>query len=172
MKLHIDQMVRNRNLRVWNDVVERGSVTKSQKGNKAYVEREVGECFQWKAHRQCSKGGPCSFSHDGPLASGNEGKGQRRKGRSSSPASHPKAKRTDCKKDDKEENSDKRNQILCDLKIVIFRRVIFGIFPCVKITSLKKVVFLAINAIFDMLRRRRSPARSRRKVVQKDQLLC
>ena len=24
----------------------------------------MGECFQWKAHGQCSKGYSCSFSHD------------------------------------------------------------------------------------------------------------
>ena len=30
---------------------------------KAYVERKVGECFQWKAHGQCSKGDSCSFNH-------------------------------------------------------------------------------------------------------------
>ena len=42
VKLHIDQMMRNRNFRARNDVVERGSVSKSQKGNKAYVERNVG----------------------------------------------------------------------------------------------------------------------------------
>ena len=40
VKLHIDQMMRTRNFRVRNDAVERGSVTKSQKG------RKVGECFQ------------------------------------------------------------------------------------------------------------------------------
>ena len=46
VKLHIDQMMRNRNFGARNDVVERGSVTKSQKGNKAYVERRVGQFFQ------------------------------------------------------------------------------------------------------------------------------
>ena len=60
VKLHIDQMMRTRNFRVRNEVVERGAVTKSQKGKKAYVERKVGECFQWKAHGQCSKGDSCS----------------------------------------------------------------------------------------------------------------
>ena len=35
--------------------MERGAVSKSQKGKKAYVERKVGKCFQWKAHGQCSK---------------------------------------------------------------------------------------------------------------------
>ena len=34
VKLHIDQMMRTRNFRVRNDVVERGSVTKSQKETK------------------------------------------------------------------------------------------------------------------------------------------
>ena len=91
VKLHIDQMIRTRNVRVRNDVVERGSVTKSQKGKKAYVERKVWECFQWKAHGQCSKRDSSSFSHD-TRASGNSGGGQRRKGRSSSPASNSKAK--------------------------------------------------------------------------------
>ena len=35
VKLHFDQMMRNRNFKARNDVVERGSVTKSQKGNKS-----------------------------------------------------------------------------------------------------------------------------------------
>ena len=38
VKFHIDQMMRTRNFRVRNDVVERRSVTKSQKGKKAFVE--------------------------------------------------------------------------------------------------------------------------------------
>ena len=113
VKLHLDQMMRNRNFKAWNDVVERGSVTKSQKENKAYVERKVGECFQWKAHGQCSKVDSCSFSHDHSLACGNRDSCQRRKGRSSSPASNPKEKQTDGEKGDKEESSDKRSQILC-----------------------------------------------------------
>ena len=112
VKLHIDQMMRNRNFKARNDVVERRSVTKDQKGNKGYVERKVGECFQRIAQGHCSKGGSCSFCHD-PPASGNRGSSQRRKGRSSSPASHSKAKQTDGEKDDKEESSDKRREILC-----------------------------------------------------------
>ena len=76
-KLHIDQMMRTRNFKVRNDVVERGSITKSQNLKKGYG--------------QCSKGDSCSISHD-TMASGNEGDGQRRKGRSFCPASHLKAK--------------------------------------------------------------------------------
>ena len=55
VKFHDDQKMRNRNFRVRIDVVERGSVTNSRKGNKAYVGRKIRECFQWKAHGQCSK---------------------------------------------------------------------------------------------------------------------
>ena len=50
VKLRFDQMMRHRNFEARNDVVERGSVTKSHKGNKACVEKKVGECFHWKAH--------------------------------------------------------------------------------------------------------------------------
>ena len=93
VKLHVDQMMRTRNFRVRNDVVERGAHTKSSKGKKAYVERKVGEYFQWKAHGDCSKGYSRSFSHD-KLVQGDLSGGQRRKGRSSSPAPNSKA-RTD-----------------------------------------------------------------------------
>ena len=86
VKLHIDQMLRTRNFRVRNEVVERRSESKSQNGRKASVERTVGECCQWKANGQCSKGDSCSFSHD-KIASGSSGSGQTRKGRWSSPAS-------------------------------------------------------------------------------------
>ena len=107
-KIHTDQMMRNRNFRVRNEVVERGSVTKSQK---AYVERKVRECFQWKAHGQCFRGDSCSFSHD-IVASANKGKGERRKGRSSSPASHSKAKRTDGEKHKSSQGSCKKQEKL------------------------------------------------------------
>ena len=91
VKLHIDQMMRTRNFRVRSEVVERGSVTKSQKGKKAHVERKVRECVEWKAHGQCSKGDSCSFSHDKQIQRDLRG-GQRREGRSSSPAPNSKAK--------------------------------------------------------------------------------
>ena len=41
VKLHIDQTMRTRNFRVQSEVVERGAVTQSQKGKKAYVDRNV-----------------------------------------------------------------------------------------------------------------------------------
>ena len=54
--------------------MERGAVTKSQKGKKAYVEGKVGECFQWKSNAQCSKGDSCSFSHELAFVLREEGK--------------------------------------------------------------------------------------------------
>ena len=64
---------------------------------KASVERKVGECFQWKAMGQCSKGDSSSLSHD--RASGDTCD-QRQERQSSSPA--PKAQtQTDGKKPSK-----------------------------------------------------------------------
>ena len=73
-------------------LAERGMVTKSQKGKKACVERKVGECYQWNANGQCSRGDSKSFGYD--PAFGNKRKDQRRKGQRSSPAPNSKA-RTD-----------------------------------------------------------------------------
>ena len=55
---------------------------------------------------------------------------------------------------------------------VITRHVMIGMLPCVKITSLRQHAYMATDAIFDMLKRRKSPTTSQRKVVRKDQLLC
>ena len=57
-----------------------------------------------------------------------------------------------------------------DSDSVKIRHVSSGILPCVLITTLKKDVYMATNAIFDMLTQNESPAKSQRKVVQKDQL--
>ena len=48
VRLHVDQMMRAKNFKIRNDVVEREAVTKSHKGKNVNVERKVGECFQWK----------------------------------------------------------------------------------------------------------------------------
>ena len=105
----------------------------------------MGECYQWRANGQCSKGDPCSFSDD-RLASGNSGGGRRRKGRSSSPA--PKAKAQTDEREvkytktsgNKEENSSdkKRAKFHDDTGFVKNRYVNFGTLPCVKTTSQKK----------------------------------
>ena len=88
VRRHVDQTMRTRNFRARNDIVERGTVTKSHKGKKANAERREGECFRWKANGQCSRGDSCSFRHE--PASGNRCVG-RRKEQSSSPAPEAKA---------------------------------------------------------------------------------
>ena len=57
------------------------------------------------------------------------------------------------------------------IKIVVTSRVSFGSFPCVRTTSLRKVVFMATNTASDMLGNTWSPTRSWKKVVRKDQVL-
>ena len=88
VRRHNDQTMRTRNFRAGNEIVDRGAVTKSQKGRKASVDRKVGECFHWKANGQCSKGDSSSFSND--PASGNRCE-QRQEGKSSSPAPNSQA---------------------------------------------------------------------------------
>ena len=86
VKLHTDQMMRTRNFRVRNDVVERISVTKSQKGKRGNVERESVRVFSvegtWTMFQQRRL---MQFQSWSTMSSGNRGQGQRRKGRSSSP---------------------------------------------------------------------------------------
>ena len=67
--------------------------------------------FQWKAQGQCSKGDSCSFSHDPLLAFGNRSSDEK----DDRLLLHTiqRQNRLTEKKDDKEENSDKRSQILC-----------------------------------------------------------
>ena len=69
VRRHIDQMARTRNFNARKERIETGVIVKSQKGRNVSVEMKAGECYQWKANRQCSEGDSCSFSHD--PASGN-----------------------------------------------------------------------------------------------------
>ena len=59
-----------------------------------------------------------------------------------------------------------------DTEIVIIRHAAVGILPYVKPATLRLGAHLATRAIFDRLMLMRSPAKSQRKVVPKDQLLC
>ena len=55
VRLFFDQKMRSRNLKARNDMIH-GVVTRSRKDKKANVERKVGDCWQWQATGQCSKG--------------------------------------------------------------------------------------------------------------------
>ena len=172
-------MMRTRNFRVQNDVVERGQSPRVKKETKP-TERKVGECFQWKAHGQCSKGDSCSFSHD-TQNSGNRGQGQRRKGRSSSPASHSKAKKKQTdgegqkssqKSRNKQENSLVTSEIPCRFKFCKNPSCKFW-HPsvCQNYKSEKGCVY-GDTCHFRHIEAEGNPAKSRRKEVRKDQLRC
>ena len=63
VKRSIEQEKRNKNFGARNENYERNAVVKNQ-GSKQRVQRILGDCWQWKANGQCSKGGNCSFRHD------------------------------------------------------------------------------------------------------------
>ena len=154
VRRHMDQTMRTRSFRARNEIVERGAVTKSQEGRKASVERKVGECYQWKASGQCSKGDSCSFSHD--PACGNR-RDQRREGQSSSPSPAPKAQaQTDRKIPSKssgrrrESPSGRRGKIPC--RYFLRSEVYEPVLPCVSITSLNQGAHMAKNADSNTLR--------------------
>ena len=106
--------MRSRNLKARNSMIHGRVVTQSRKGNKANVERKVGDCWQWWATGQCSKGYSCGFHH-GVRASG-KGSELHKKERTSSPAPNSKTTlegkgKSSDKKDEK--SVDKKNKIPC-----------------------------------------------------------
>ena len=63
VKRSIEQDLRNRNFGIRNGNYERNAVVKNQ-GTKQCGQRILGDCWQWEANGQCSKGDKCSFRHD------------------------------------------------------------------------------------------------------------
>ena len=158
--------MRTRNFSVRSDFVKRGAVTKSHKGKKAHVERKGRECFQWKAHGQCSKGDSCSFSHDTQVQGYLYG-GQRRKGQSSSPAPNSRAK-TDGEGEILSEEAgnidesslDKRSKIPCRYRNCNNPPCGFWHPPVHQNCKSKTGCTLGNKCFSDILGWRRSPARS------------
>ena len=95
LKLHIDQLMRTRNFRVRNDVLERGSVTKSQKRKAHACWEESGRCVFSGRHMDNvpKETHVVSVMTHKPLAT--VAKVRDEKDDRSSPASHSKAKQTD-----------------------------------------------------------------------------
>ena len=56
----IDHTIKTRNFRARNERIEGVLV-------KCHVERKVGDCYQWKANAQCSRGDSCCFKHESRL---------------------------------------------------------------------------------------------------------
>ena len=63
VKRSIEQNLRIKNFEARNGNYERNAVVKNQ-GTKQREQRTLGDCWQWKANGQCSKGDNCSFRHD------------------------------------------------------------------------------------------------------------
>ena len=61
-KRSIEQNLRIKNFETRNGNCERNAVVKNQ-GTKQRGERTLGDCWQWEANGQCSKGDNCSFRH-------------------------------------------------------------------------------------------------------------
>ena len=63
VKRSIEQEIRNKNSGNRSGNFEKNAVVKNQ-GTKQRGQRILGDCWQWKANGQCSKGDNCSFRHD------------------------------------------------------------------------------------------------------------
>ena len=159
--IHIDQTMRNKKLQYpERSGGERGAVTKSCKGKKPFVERKVGECFQWKAN-----GSVCQSRLDNVLKETHVVTDVRiigQKGQSSSPAPNAKLQ-NDGKIPSKSSSSRgaspaKRGRFRADIgESVRTRHVVIGTLPCVIITSLKQ------DAMSGMSRRRRKRSKKSKK---------
>ena len=172
MRLFFDQKMRSRNLKARNDMIHGGVVTRSRKENRANVERKVGDCWQWQATGQCSKGDSCGFHH-GVRASGNGSELHKQKEWTSSPAPNSKATKDGKGKssDEKDGKSvDKRNKLTCQWRNCTnpscsYRHPV----ECRNYISQIGCRY-GKTFFFDMLSWRKSPTKSRRKEVRMDQL--
>ena len=63
VKRSIEQNLRMKNFEARNGNFETSAVVKNQRV-KQREQGSLGDCWQWKANRQCSKGDNCSFRHD------------------------------------------------------------------------------------------------------------
>ena len=171
---------------------ERGVEPKSHKEEKPFVERRVGECFQWKAHGSCSKGESCSFSatplHRGTVANLKVKKEMQAAltdklhretdtvingWKNSHPLLHQNRRQTmTCRLQTVEENVLQRgSEFLADLeRDAKIRHVIFGIHGWIIITKRNRDANMAEIANSDRVMLKRHPAQSRGKRVLKDQL--
>ena len=63
VKRSIEQSLRMKNFETRNGNFETSAMVKNQRV-KQREQRSLGDCWQWKASGQCSKGDTCSFRHD------------------------------------------------------------------------------------------------------------
>ena len=63
VKRSIEQNLRTKNFEARSGIFETSAVVKSQRV-KQREQRSLGDCWQWKANGQCSKGDDCRFRHE------------------------------------------------------------------------------------------------------------
>ena len=63
VKRSIEQNLRSRSFEARNGIDESGAFVKNEREQRR-VQKGPGDCWQWKASGQCSKGDNCSFRHD------------------------------------------------------------------------------------------------------------
>ena len=64
VKRSIEHSLRKKNFEARNGNFERCAVVKNQRDKNSVNQRSLGDCWQWKANGQCSKGDNCSSPHD------------------------------------------------------------------------------------------------------------
>ena len=63
VKRSIEQNLRIKNFEARNGNYETNAVVKNQ-GTKQREQKSLGDCWQWEANKQCSRGDNCTFRHD------------------------------------------------------------------------------------------------------------
>ena len=63
VKRSVEQNLRIKNFEARNGYYETSAVVKNQRVKKREQRTSLGDCWQWKANGQCSKGDSCSFFH-------------------------------------------------------------------------------------------------------------
>ena len=185
VRLHIEQAQRSKNLRIQNEITERG------KGQNSFTERKTGECFQWKTDGSCSKGQSCSVLH-APAAGdrepaqekvGNTGSRSRQKHATENRVLGRKAKEqtsSSVQTDVQYHTRTVEVRVLkLELESLVYgeqnakdRHVVICILPYASATSLKSDAFMAIVAHTDMLDGEDKPSkRSKKRGYSRTQLL-
>ena len=168
LKLHIDQMMRTRNFRVRNDVVE------VKKGRKPTLRGKWRSVFSGRHMDNV----PEETHVVSVVVQRVETEANRDK-KDDRLLLHPIRRQNRPMARDKNPHRDQainrkalwtRVKFHANSNSVKIRHINSGIFPCVWITSLKMMCYMATNAISDMLMQKERPAKKSKKVGARDQL--
>ena len=170
VRRHIDQTVRTRNFRARNEIVERGAVTKSQKGKESQRGVESGRVLSVESNWTMFRKETHVVSVMIQLRDTKDNRLLRHQMQTHRLTErHPQKVQAAGERALLEQEARFRAEISWE-ESVRTRHVLIGTLPCVSITSLNQDAHMATNVISDTLRQKESPTESRRNVVWKDQL--